>query len=357
MAKILGVDDSPEVLQQLQILLTSFGHDFSFIAQPKFLFKRLEEEQFDLVLMDMNMPDINGMQLLKMLKKNEAFNDIPVIMITADDDVELLRDCFHAGASDFIAKPLHEVVLRARVEAVLNIREKIREIVSKQEKIRRQELEIERQRTLHYQLRSLSASMDPHFIFNSLNAVQYFILDNEVDAAMDFIADFSSLMRISLYNSTKPFISLSDEAEFLQAYLKVEQRRLSKAMTFRVSLPAELNEYRIPPMLIQPYVENAILHGILNKKGSGNVSVLFIKKGETICCEVKDDGVGREEAMKIRDREKSGNRQSMAMGITQARLDLFNALEKNAFSVEITDMKDSGKITGTSVTISFPADL
>jgi sensor histidine kinase YesM len=359
MARILGLDDSIESVQQLKMLLTSFGHQFSYIVQPKFLFQRLEEEAFDLILLDLNMPEISGLELLEQIKKDKKYGEIPVIMITADDDVKTLQKCFNLGASDFINKPINDVILKTRINAVLSIREKIEEIVKNQQKMREQELEIERQKTLQYQLRSLSTTMNPHFIFNSLNSVQYYILDNQIDSALEFISEFSSLMRISLYNSGRESVSLTDEIEFLRAYLRIESKRFAGKLHYTVNASDEVLEesYRVPPMLIQPYIENAIVHGILNRNGNGNVDVTFVTKENLLVCEIVDDGIGREAANRIKEKMGGRNYRSVGMGITQARLNLLNHLEQDAFSVNITDLMNGGAPMGTKVTITFPLDL
>jgi CheY-like chemotaxis protein len=360
MARILGVDDSIESIQQLKSLLTSFGHQFYYIVQPGFLFQRLEEESFDLILLDLNMPDINGIELLRQIKEHKKYSEIPVVMITADDDVKTLQKCFNIGASDFINKPINDVVLKTRINAVLSIQEKIEEILRNQEKINQQELEIERQKTLQYQLRSLSTNMNPHFIFNSLNSVQYYILDNQIDSALEFISEFSSLMRISLYNSGRETVPLTDEIEFLEAYLRIESKRFAGKLEYEVSTCDKLKQedYRIPPMLVQPYVENAIIHGIVNRNGNGKVTVSFCLEDKVIVCEVVDDGIGREAAGRIKAKMgSSNNHRSMGMGITQARLNLLNHLEKDAFSVSVMDLKNKDQAKGTKVKITFPVDL
>ena len=251
MARILGIDDSIDVLQQLKLLLTSQGHEFLFIAQPSFLFKRLEHESIDLILMDVNMPEINGMELLTQVKNDPNYKEIPVIMITSDDEQDVLKKCFELGAADFISKPINEIILQARINAALKIQDKIAEVIRNQEMIKEQQLELEHQKTLQYQLRSLSTSMNPHFVFNSLNSIQYYILDHEIEAALDFIADFSTLMRISLHNSSRELINLEDEVLFLNLYLKVECRRFPEKLNYSITMNEDLiqEDINIPPCL------------------------------------------------------------------------------------------------------------
>ncbi len=119
MANIIVVDDDINVLKQVIFILDSSGDQIESLVEPKFLFQMLEETPADLILMDINMPDIDGISLLKQLKDHPVFHSIPVIMLTADDDPNTLGNCFELGAIDFINKPIHEVILRARTQAVI----------------------------------------------------------------------------------------------------------------------------------------------------------------------------------------------------------------------------------------------
>ncbi len=128
MAKILIVDDDPQVAEQITILLDSYGYSSRFLLEPEFLFQMLDKKTTDLILMDINMPSIDGVTLLKQLKAHPRYQEIPVIMLTGDTSEKILAQCFEAGAVDFINKPLREIVLKARIESALAIRGQIKEI-------------------------------------------------------------------------------------------------------------------------------------------------------------------------------------------------------------------------------------
>lgn len=121
-AKILIVDDEKLICRQVRALLGNFGYQSGFILRPEDLFQRLETEVFDLILMDINMPNTNGVELLKQVKRHNEFHKIPVIMLTADKDEHLMAECFEYGASDFILKPISELILKARVKAALAVK-------------------------------------------------------------------------------------------------------------------------------------------------------------------------------------------------------------------------------------------
>ncbi|OJJ18538.1 hypothetical protein BKI52_23285 [marine bacterium AO1-C] len=134
MSKILILDDERQVIQQVSTLLETFGYDYDFIPKADFLFRKLDSDHFDLILLDINMAGRDGVSLLRELKSTEAYHDIEVIMMTGETDDRVLSECFELGAADYITKPIKELVLRARVKAVIDKQMYIREI-SKQQRL------------------------------------------------------------------------------------------------------------------------------------------------------------------------------------------------------------------------------
>jgi CheY-like chemotaxis protein len=147
-SKILIVDDERSVLQHVKTLLNTFGYKSGYIPRAELLVKRLENESFDLILLDINMPGIDGITALKQLKKHSLFKDIPVIMMTGDLSDETLETCFSHGAADYIAKPIGELVLKARVKSVIEKQKHIEEIQSQMNKIQIQKEELIEQKHL-----------------------------------------------------------------------------------------------------------------------------------------------------------------------------------------------------------------
>lgn len=360
MDRILIVDDDPKVLEQLNELLVSEGYEVGFIPKSEFILPRLESDHFDLIIMDVNMPGISGLDMLNKLKSESIHSDVPVIMITGEDEDEVLVRCFDYGASDYIEKPITEVVLKARVKAVLKGRQYLNEIVEKNDKLRRQEIELEKQNAIKFELKSLSAQMNPHFIFNSLNSIQYYILEKDTKAALDYLSEFSNLMRKALQNSEQRYISLADEIDFLEEYLKLETRRFSGKISYELSESEDLDpdEYYIPPMLVQPYLENSIIHGLTPKEGEGKLQVKFFLEGDNLICEIKDDGVGRDKSMELKQYRKGNYHKSMGMGITNSRLEMLRSTESGKFNAEVIDVKaKNGEPKGTVVILQIPIDL
>lgn len=212
--------------------------------------------------------------------------------------------------------------------------------------------------TLQYQSMLLSAQISPHFIFNSLNSVQYYVINQEVEPALNYISEFSQLIRSVLSNSMNSNISLEDEIKFLKLYLTLETRRFGDKFTYEIRVDENIDpkETAIPPMLLQPYLENSVVHGVGQLEANGKIEIRFEKNEKDIVCYIEDNGVGREKARELKIL-KNGYRgsQSMAMGLTAERLKILNDLGKNSYKVAVHDLVDTfGDPAGTSVEVRFP---
>ncbi len=210
-------------------------------------------------------------------------------------------------------------------------------------------------------LEALRSQMNPHFIFNSLNAIQECILTNKVDAAYEYLSKFSKLQRMVLNNSEKELIPLSREIEMLQLYLSLESLRFNKSFSYSINIePAiDTDEVVIPSLITQPIVENAIWHGLRSKEGDKTLTVTYQEKDGLIFTTIEDNGIGREEAGIIKQK-KIGSSQyvSKATIMLSQRLHVLSQQLQADIHLEITDKKDAaGVATGTIVILSFPANL
>jgi tetratricopeptide (TPR) repeat protein len=223
-----------------------------------------------------------------------------------------------------------------------------------------QKLESERtkaelqQQATELEMQALRAQMNPHFIFNCLSSINRFILKNESETASDYLTKFSRLIRMVLNNSNKSLIILEDELEMLRLYLDLERLRFKNSFDYSITFHNNFDAASIfiPPLLLQPFAENAIWHGLMHKEGQGILDVSFELENNILNCYITDNGVGRKkaEALKSKSSEKQ---KSMGMQITAERLALFNKdVEKTIFSVE--DLIDSeGQAAGTRVTLKI----
>jgi two-component system LytT family sensor kinase len=203
-------------------------------------------------------------------------------------------------------------------------------------------------------LRSLRSQMNPHFIFNSLNSVNSFIAQNNERMANKYLSEFSHLMRQVLENSKHDFVPVSSEVEIINLYLKLEQFRFSDKFEYNVDIDSSinLNDTKIPPMLIQPYIENAIWHGLRYKESKGKLTLVMKKDDDFITVVITDDGIGRKQSQELKTKhQKTGF--PTGLKNTQNRLSIINDIYKTKFKVSIKDM-DPEEGTGTVVKIRIP---
>ena len=196
------------------------------------------------------------------------------------------------------------------------------------------------------EMQTLRSQMNPHFIFNTLNAINSFIIENKTEQASDYLVTFSKLVRNILENSRHENISLDKELTALQLYLQLEQVRLENSFSYSIEVDESIDSIslRVPPLIIQPFVENAIWHGLRNKHTHGNVWVAIKQENEhTIVITIADDGIGRDAASKLKANQI--NHKSYGIEITKTRIALLHAANK----IEITDRMLNNEIEGTIV--------
>ena len=207
------------------------------------------------------------------------------------------------------------------------------------------------------EMRALRAQMNPHFIFNSLNSIQKYILKNDQYAASQYLTKFSRLIRLILDHSNQNNILLSSETELLQLYCEMESLRFDHRFNYRIQVDASLqpDTQEIPSMLIQPYVENAIWHGLLHKETTGNLLIEFKKTADgQLIVMVEDDGVGRSRAAELKSKQVL-KKKSYGMQITEDRIALINRLNKIQASCRVLDLTDEqGRPAGTRVELVIP---
>ncbi len=220
----------------------------------------------------------------------------------------------------------------------------------------KQKLMLEKQ-LIEIEQRALLLQMNPHFIFNSLSSIGSLIYENKPQIAVKYLTKFSRLMRLILEYSLESAIPLEKEVELLKCYVELEQFRFEDKFDFTVFVDPEITkDITIPPMLIQPHVENAILHGLNTKSSKGHLEIkINALNDNTIICEVRDDGIGREKAMLQRDET---NHKSMATDITTKRLEIINQNNNTPIQLSVEDLKSvDGKALGTSVKLSIPFQI
>jgi tetratricopeptide (TPR) repeat protein len=208
------------------------------------------------------------------------------------------------------------------------------------------------------EMQALRAQMNPHFIFNSLNSINYFILQNNKLEASEYLTKFSRLIRIILNNSQSSYIPLQDELEALKLYLELESLRFNHHFKYTIYVPGEVDVSvtKVPPLIIQPYVENAIWHGLMHKKEEGNLKIEFIIKDEDLFCKISDDGVGRKNVAALKE-TSPGTYKAVGMRITADRISMLQSKSKVNVPVKIIDeVLSDGSSGGTTVIIQIPVN-
>lgn len=220
------------------------------------------------------------------------------------------------------------------------------------EKEREQKLKSEYERQLmESEMNSLRLQMNPHFIFNSLNSIRYYILKEDSEKASDYITAFSKLLRMILQHSRERTINLEDELDALRLYIEFERQRFENKFDYSIEVGEGVNtsSIQIQPLLIQPFVENSIWHGLLHKEGTGHLSVKIELDNKYLVITIEDDGIGRERSREYKS-EKSRTYKSMGMQITKDRLKMMAQTANTKAGYEVIDLVNpDGTSAGTRV--------
>ncbi len=210
------------------------------------------------------------------------------------------------------------------------------------------------QKIKEMEMLALRAQMNPHFLFNSMNAIKHLIMNGRTEAAMHYLDDFSSLLRGVLQNSKRETITVEDELEILELYLSLEKGRLGEDLNYSISVADKeaLYQYPIPALLLQPFVENAIWHGLMPSTKKDKSLKIDFSIGENLIITVQDNGIGRKKAAQTAD-HRSNFHKSFGIQITQERLALFNHLHDLKITLKVTDLEENDTVTGTLVTLTY----
>ncbi|MEO9893289.1 histidine kinase, partial [Aurantibacter sp.] len=200
------------------------------------------------------------------------------------------------------------------------------------------------------ELKALRSQMNPHFIFNSLNSISEFISKNDIQQADDYLVKFSKLTRAILENSEKKSITLNEDLELMELYMQIEAIRLENKLHHKITIDQDIepNNTLVPPLILQPFIENSIWHGIAPKNGDGHIAIKIEKEGDMLKYVVDDNGVGQ---LKKNMGEKKSNG-SFGIKITKSRIDILSHIKNKKGSINLMD-----KPEGVRVEITLPLEL
>ncbi|HRE64007.1 MAG TPA: histidine kinase [Ferruginibacter sp.] len=275
--------------------------------------------------------------------------ELTVPIIHNDKTIGII-DCEHSHKNFYTSRHLQIVETIAALAA-----DRIQQIETIQA-VHRQELHVAslKEKLAASQLTALRTQMNPHFIFNALNSVQQYILEGDVDKANRYLTKFSRLQREILQQCDQQFISLEKEIEMLNGYLEFEQLRFNENFEYRIEVAPEVEEtdINIPPMLLQPYIENAIWHGLMPKQGTKLLHIGFSLLHEDILiCIVEDNGIGVEASARLK--QNSSNRHaSKGMNLVKNRLEILQQQYNKPFYTSMETIRDdNGSIQGTRISL------
>lgn len=229
----------------------------------------------------------------------------------------------------------------------------------KQVRLREKEKNLLREQISSIEQMALRAQMNPHFIFNSLNSIQHYVLDKDIVGANKYIAGFSRLIRLTLDNSSKSEISIEEEVNYLSQYLELEKMRQDDKFSYSITVAPDIlqNGYTISPMLLQPFVENSIRHGIRYRSDSdGHIKIDITGYEKGLRFIIEDNGVGRAVASAYKSRNPI-EYQSKGIALTEQRINLINKNNKERIDLTITDIEKDGVVAGTRVVMNYPESI
>ncbi|MDT0124864.1 ATP-binding protein [Paenibacillus sp. RRE4] len=272
---ILAVDDDPASLAALFHVLDNDGYDVTAVSDGMAALAKLEQSPtYDLVILDVMMPKISGYDVLRTIRQRFQPLDLPVLMVTARARPEDLQIGFEAGANDYLTKPFESLELKSRVKTLVQLKESVGNRISAE-------------------LSFLQAQIKPHFLFNSLSTIAAL---STVDPmrAKGLLYDLSDYLRGSFsFESGEEFTSIGSELATVRAYVSIEQERFQDRLDMQYDIDERV-ELKIPMLIIQPLVENAIRHGIMTRNAGGVVRLTVRREEDTALIIVEDNGVGME---------------------------------------------------------------
>jgi DNA-binding response OmpR family regulator/ligand-binding sensor domain-containing protein len=262
--KVLIVDDNPIVREVLSGHLEHFGIDYDLAGNGFEALELMEQEEnlYSLILLDVMMPGLSGYEVCESIRQNWKEDVLPILFLTARSETENIVRAFEAGANDYLVKPVAKQELLVRMNLHLKIRG-MHQLVLREKEWLSREVELERMTTLkrESELRLLHSQMDPHFLQNTLGGISYLCI-TDPPRAMELLNNLSNLLRQSVKAAPNGWWSFAEEMHTIDMFVQIQQFRFEDRLEVVLDYPEALKEQRIPSFLIEPLVENAIVHGL-----------------------------------------------------------------------------------------------
>lgn len=271
--KILLVDDDPVNLKVIQGVLGKAYHTSVALSGEQAL-SLVKSSRWDLIISDVMMPNMSGYELTQIIREQYSVSELPVLLLTARYQMEDIYNGFRSGANDYVAKPVDSLELKSRVRSLINLKLSIHD-------------------QLKMEAAWLQAQIRPHFLFNTLNTIVS-LSDLDSDRMVRLLEEFGNYLQRSFnVTNSEAFINLDDELDLVRSYLYIEKERFGE----RLNIHWDIDEVDItlPPLSIQPLVENAVQHGVLKQLDGGTVIIRIKKVKDAVDVSITDDGVGMEQ--------------------------------------------------------------
>jgi sensor histidine kinase YesM len=269
---ILAVDDDPMNLNILESVLSAEHYDIVITTSAQDALGMLDTREWDLIIADVMMPHMSGYELSRAIRERYSMTELPILLLTARSRMEDVEAGFLSGANDYVTKPVDAAELRSRVRSLTGIKKSVRE-------------------RLRMEAAWLQSQIQPHFLFNTLNAV-IALSDIDLERMRNLLHAFADYLRTSFdFQNAEQMISLDHELDLVRAYLWIEQERFGDRLEVIWEVDEEL-QLEIPPLSIQPIVENAVRHGISKQPDGGKLWIRIRNEGQYVEISVTDNGTG-----------------------------------------------------------------
>ncbi|MFF2017870.1 ATP-binding protein [Paenibacillus sp. NPDC058177] len=273
---ILAVDDDPVNLNVLMGILSTEPYTITTANSAREVLELLDKEQWDLLIADVMMPHMSGYELTQKVREHYSLSELPVLLLTARSQPADIYTGFLSGANDYVTKPVDAVELRYRIRALTELKQSINE-------------------RLRIEAAYLQAQIHPHFLFNTLNSIMA-LGDLDTEKMQHLVGAFTSFLRISFdFLNTGELVELSHELDLVKAYLHIEQERFSDRLTIEWEVEPDISGLQVPPLSIQPLVENAVKHGLLSRNVGGTLHIRIAHLDRSTLVAVSDNGKGMEQ--------------------------------------------------------------
>lgn len=292
--KILAVDDDPTNLNILNLILTPSHYDITFVTNAGEALTLLDSQEWSLIITDAAMPQRSGYELTKQIRQKFSLSELPILLLATHNNPEDMYEGYMAGASDYLIKPINSLELKTRVHALINVQRSINE-------------------RLRLEAAWLQAQIQPHFLFNTLNTIAS-LSGVDMNRMIALLEEFGNYLQASFHNvNLQRVVPLQHELQLLRSYLYIEQERFGERLKVIWQVPEHLR-LELPPLSIQPLVENAIKHGILVRSSGGSITINIKEFPQLVEIKIIDDGVGMTEE-KVQNLLQGDNKLEQGIGL------------------------------------------